>query len=80
VGSAEFGKEPYTFDWYSSHDGFLGSGQTLPAMLTGAVEKGSLVSHTITLQVTDANGQKGAASENVYVRTAVYLPIVLKNR
>jgi hypothetical protein len=77
-GSAEFGKEPYTFDWYSSHDGLLGSGQTLDAILTGAVEKGSLVSHTITLQVTDANGQKGAASENVYVRTAVYLPIVLK--
>jgi hypothetical protein len=79
MGSAKSGVAPYTFDWYSSHDGFLGSGESIDAILTGAVEKGSLVSHTITLQATDANGQKGAASENVYVRTAIYLPIVLKD-
>jgi hypothetical protein len=78
LGSAQFGLEPYTFDWYSSHDGFLGSGATLDTMLSGAMEKGDLVHHTISLRVTDANGQTGTASEELFVRTAVYLPIVLK--
>jgi hypothetical protein len=79
AGSAEFGQEPYTFDWYSSHDGFLGSGATLVTTLSGAVEKGALVLHTLSLRVTDANGQTGTAAEELFVRTAVYLPIILRN-
>jgi hypothetical protein len=74
----QYGLEPFTYEWYSSHDGFLGSGDTIMAPLTGAVEKGDLISHTISLQVTDANGQEGADSVAVFVRTAIYLPIVLR--
>ncbi|MGD8819069.1 MAG: DUF6345 domain-containing protein [Anaerolineae bacterium] len=77
-GSVTQGKAPYTYEWYSSHDGLLGSEATSEASLSGAVEKGELISHTISLQVTDANGQEGADSRVVFVRTAAYLPIILR--
>jgi hypothetical protein len=73
----QYGLEPFAYEWYSSHDGFLGSGDTIQASLSGAVEKGDLISHTISLQVTDANGQEGADSVMVFVRAALYLPIIL---
>jgi len=76
----QHGQAPFTYEWYSSHDGFLGSGATIEAPLTGAAQKGTVISHTISLQVVDANGQEGAASEMVFVRTAVYLPIILKGQ
>jgi hypothetical protein len=75
----QYGLEPFAYEWYSSHEGFLGSGDTINAPLSGAVEKGELISHTISLQVTDANGQEGADSVMVFVRTAHYLPVVLKD-
>jgi hypothetical protein len=77
-GSAQSGQPPYSFDWYSSRDGYLGSGATLPTTLSGGLEKGALVPHTISLQVTDANGQNGTAAEDLFVRTGIYLPMVLK--
>jgi hypothetical protein len=76
---AQNGKAPFTYEWYSSHNGFLGDGATIQAPLSGAVEKGELISHTISLQVTDANGQEGAASQVIFVRTASYLPVVLRD-
>jgi hypothetical protein len=76
----EQGKAPFTYEWSSSHDGFLGNGESLEAPLTAAVAHGSVVSHTITLQVIDANGQQGTDSTMVYVKTGVYLPLVTKGQ
>jgi hypothetical protein len=74
----QYGKPPFTYEWYSSYDGFLGSGQTITAPLTTEVRTG-IISHTISLQVTDANGQEGADSTMVFVKTAIHLPLVLRN-
>jgi hypothetical protein len=76
----QFGKPPFTYNWYSDHDGFLGSEATITAPLTAAIREGEAVSHTITLQVTDANGQQSAASTTVFVKPTIYLPLVRKNR
>jgi len=74
----QYGKSPFTYEWYSSHDGSLGSGATIDASLTTQIREGKIISHTISFKVTDANGQRGADSERVFVQAAVYLPIILK--
>ena len=78
-GEANYGRAPYTFAWYSSVQGFLGTGPAIDVPLWPALVKGDLADHTITLQVTDANGQQGSDSVQVLVRAAVYLPLVLRN-
>lgn len=78
-GEVNYGREPYTFEWYSSAQGFLGTGPTLDVPLWPALVKGDLTSHTITLQVTDANGQQGSDSVEVTVKADIYLPVVLRN-
>ncbi len=74
----QYGKPPFTYEWHSSHDGFLGSGATIAAPLTTLIREGEVVSHTISFQVSDANGQQGTSSKRVFVKAAVYLPIILK--
>jgi hypothetical protein len=74
----QYGKPPFTYEWYSSHDGFLGSGASIQAPLTTAIREGEVVSHTISFQVTDTNGQQGTATTSVLVKAGVYLPIILK--
>jgi hypothetical protein len=73
------GKAPFTYTWSSSHEGFLGRGSTITVPLTPAIHEGSLVSHTISLQVVDANGQADTDSIMVVVKAAVYLPVIIRN-
>lgn len=78
-GSVEqYGKAPYSYEWHSSHDGFLGSGEAISVALSAAIKEGGVVSHTISLQVTDANGQMGSDSTMVLVRPTMFLHLVLK--
>jgi hypothetical protein len=69
------------FRWTSSLDGDLGSGSEL---FTAALSKGV---HTITLTVTDSDGQTGQAAATVAVETTptgqpdttqLYLPLITK--
>jgi hypothetical protein len=76
----QYGQAPFAYEWHSSHDGLLGTEATINAPLTAAIGKSTVISHTISLQVTDANGQEGADSIQVFIRPAVYLPLILKNR
>jgi hypothetical protein len=78
-GEGSYGKEPYTFTWYSSVQGYLGTGPSIDVPLWPALVKGDLTSHTITLQLTDANGQQGSDSVEVMVSATIYLPLVLRN-
>jgi hypothetical protein len=73
------GTPDFEYAWYSSYSGLLGTGPTIQATLTAALLKSDVVSHTITLKVTDANGQQGSDSLMVFVKPAVYLPLVLRN-
>lgn len=76
----QYGTPPFTYEWSSSIDGFLGSGDTLTAPLTADGKQGQVISNTITLRVTDANGQQGTDTTIVFVKIGVYLPVVIKNR
>ncbi|MBN1658530.1 MAG: hypothetical protein JXA93_09030 [Anaerolineae bacterium] len=75
----QHGMAPFTYEWYSSYQGFLGSGETLEVPLWAAIVKGDLTQHTITLHVTDANGQEGSDAVEVSVNASIYLPLVVKS-
>ena len=68
AGSATGGITPYTFDWYSDMDGYLGSGEIMTIdTLSAAVKEGAVIPHTITLAVTDLNGMGDNVSISVFV-------------
>jgi hypothetical protein len=75
----EAGLAPFTYEWYSSYDGYLGQGAVLQAVLSPALGKNMLANNTITLHVTDANGQQGSDTVDVLVRAGLYLPLVLRD-
>ena len=56
-GDARFGTPPYTYRWSSDADGYLGEGQGLSVnSLSVVIKAGSIVPHTITLNVQDSAG------------------------
>ena len=77
-GVADDSQDPATslqISWESSIDGQLG---TDPPDSEGTVYLATSVlsggSHTITLTATDANGQQGTATINVFIGERLYLP------
>ncbi len=67
-GSAIGGVTPYTFDWYSDVDGYLGSGEIITInTLSSLVRDGTVIPHTITLTVTDLNGMSDHVNISVFV-------------
>lgn len=72
----QYGTPPFTFEWYSDSDGFLGSGAEIDADLSSSQKEGEVFTHIITLKVTDANSMIGVASVNVLVSPAIYLPFI----
>ncbi len=67
-GSATGGITPYTFDWYSDVDGYLGSGEIITIGTLSVVEReGNAIPHTITLTVTDLNGMSDNARIRVFI-------------
>lgn len=56
--------DSYTVEWFSSDDGFLGSGQSISAALSPVLDTGQ---PTITARVTDAGGAVSQASVSVIV-------------
>ncbi len=68
IGSATGGLPPYTFQWYSSEDGYLGSGDTLSIdNLSIAWKDSVLIAHTITLIVTDFNALTDNVTISVFI-------------
>ena len=68
------GKPPFSFEWWSNQDGFLGSGPNLPVVLSPSGKAGQLNETTIELKVTDANGLTGTAQIQLMVKMGLYLP------
>ncbi len=71
-----FGKPPFTFEWWSSQDGLLGSGLALPIVLSPSGKAGQLSETTIEFKVTDANSQVGSAQIQLLVKMGLYIPQV----
>jgi len=77
-GEVGGGQGPYTYLWTSSVDGVLGADLKLDSPALYPDIKSGLTANKLTLLVVDANGLTASASVDVLVRTAVYLPLVLK--
>ncbi|MCO6450765.1 MAG: PKD domain-containing protein [Caldilineales bacterium] len=73
------GYEPFTYEWSSSRDGVLGTNETVHAALSFSLrsEQSEPTAHTITLKVTNANGQVRTDSIVVMVSVPpVYMPLM----
>jgi hypothetical protein len=80
AGTASGGTAPYSFQWSSSADGILGTGPSLTIPGLHPDLHGSQIQpNTITLLVTDANGQTATDSVDVTVFLLRYLPLIIKN-
>ncbi|KYK24031.1 hypothetical protein AYK24_06865 [Thermoplasmatales archaeon SG8-52-4] len=67
---AIYGSPPYTFEWISDIDGFLGFGSELNiSTLTPCIKDGKTISHAITCQVTDNKGNIGKDIVTVKITT-----------
>jgi hypothetical protein len=80
AGTASGGLPPYSYLWSSSKDGVLGTGPALTiAGLLPDVHSGHVQPNTITLLVTDANGQTATDTVDVNVALLAYLPLVVRD-
>lgn len=79
MGSVTGGTPPYSYEWSSSVDGVLGTGETLNGVVLHADPRGAnLGPNTISLQVIDANGLITTATVDVVVWTTLNLPVVIR--
>lgn len=77
-GAATGGTAPYIYEWASSVDGVLGTGETITGVPLHPDPRGAaLAPNTITLRVIDANGLIATAAVDVLVWTPLYLPLVI---
>lgn len=73
-GSASGGSAPYTYEWTSSVDGFLGTGPALnDVALTADVRGGHLAPNVVTLTVFDDNSLVATDSVSLNVEPAPLL-------
>ncbi|MCB8968375.1 MAG: hypothetical protein H6660_15950 [Ardenticatenaceae bacterium] len=78
-GAATGGTAPYTYEWVSSVDGILGTGETVNGVVLHADPRGSmLAANSITLRVIDANGLIATATVDVEVQPLLFLPVLIQ--
>ena len=80
VGYASGGTPPYTYEWYSDIDGYLGSGSTfMTDDLTPVYKDTVLVGHTITLKVTDYEDNTASVTMSLYIVAPPGITVIWPN-
>jgi len=70
TGRALYGSQPYTYNWYSNFDGYLGTGNIIKVSdLTPIIKDGRSIAHTIKLIILDGKNTMGEASISVMVKS-----------
>jgi hypothetical protein len=72
------GTPPYTIQWTSSSDGFLGDTLNLVSGIGSSVRSSTVFTPTVTLQVTDANGLTNTATISLAIKPIFWLPLITK--
>jgi Family of unknown function (DUF6345) len=75
-GSITGGTPPYTIEWSSSNDGYLGNTINLISSLTSPIRASTLYTQNISFQVTDDNGLPSAATISLLIKPIFWLPLI----
>ncbi len=75
TGRAMYGVQPFTYNWYSDYDGYLGMGSSIEVSdLTPIIRDGRNIAHTISLLVTDGKSRVGQTSISVMIKSTSNQP------
>jgi hypothetical protein len=80
-GSVENGTPPYTYDWTSSGDGYLGNTIKFTQALSAQVKEGDVVPQEVKFEVTDANGLSASHTISLNITPNlvwIWMPTILK--
>jgi hypothetical protein len=72
------GTPPYTIQWTSSSDGFLGDTLNLVAALGSEIRSNTVFNPTVSLTVTDANGLTATHTISLAIKPIFWLPLITK--
>jgi hypothetical protein len=75
-GSITGGTPPYTIEWTSSNDGYLGNTINIVSPLSSSTKGGSLFTQTVSFHVTDDNGLESTATITLLISFISMLPII----
>lgn len=70
---------PFTYAWSSSIDGPLGTGESIMAALSGTPrpDQDGVTKHSISVKITNGNGQSRTLAVQVNVGVPIYMPMHL---
>jgi Family of unknown function (DUF6345) len=72
------GTPPYTIQWTSSSDGYLGNTLNIIASLGSEIRTNIVFNPTVSLQVMDANGLTSTATITLAIKPIFWLPLITK--
>ena len=72
------GTPPYTYEWTSSSDGYLGNTLNIVSTIGRAVRSSIVFNPTVTFQVTDANGLTGSATISLAIKPVFWMPLITR--
>ncbi len=72
------GIPPYTLEWTSSSDGYLGNTINIVSAIGSTVRSSTVFNPTVSFQVTDANGLTSTATITLAIKPIFWLPLITK--
>jgi hypothetical protein len=77
-GWINHGTPPYSIEWSSSSDGFLGDTLNIIAGIGSSIRSNTVFNPTVSFTVTDANGLTNTATISLAIKPIFWLPLITK--
>ncbi len=77
-GLVSGGTPPYTYEWTSSSDGYLGNSLNIVSTIGSSIRSSTVYNTTITFRATDTNGLTNSATITLTINPIVWLPLIAR--
>jgi hypothetical protein len=72
------GTPPYTYEWTSSSDGYLGDTFNIVSAIGSSIRSNTVFNPTVSFTVTDANGLTGTATISLAIKPIFWLSLIIR--